>query len=40
MKNKYILTIISACLAILAIFGMQRTFFDKSNEKTVTVGFI
>lgn len=40
MRNKYILTIISACLAILAIFGMQRTFFDKSNEKTVTVGFI
>ena len=40
MKNKYILTIISACLAILAIFGMQRTFFDKINEKTVTVGFI
>lgn len=40
MKKKYILTIISACLAILAIFGMQRTFFDKTNEKTVTVGFI
>lgn len=40
MKKTYILTILSACLAILAIFGLQRAVFDKQQGKHVTVGII
>lgn len=40
MKKTYILTILSACLAVLAIFGLQRSVFDKQDEKHVTVGII
>ena len=40
MKKTYILTFLSACLAVLAIFMLQRTVFDKQEEKHVTVGII
>ena len=40
MKKTYILTFLSACLAVLAIFMLQRMVFDRQEEKKVMVGII
>ena len=40
MKKTYILTFLSACLAVLAIFMLQRMVFDRQEEKEVMVGII